>query len=85
MRLFRVLPILSLLFGARASSLDSRQLDAHPLDARDVSDSDVCTILSSGSMSVEDPSLFFAFLLSGIYGQFDVPLSQQFQAFIVKW
>jgi hypothetical protein len=38
MRLLHVLPILSLLFGASASSLDSRMLDAHPLDARDVSD-----------------------------------------------
>ena len=82
MRLFRALPILSLLFGARASSLDSRQSDAHPLDARDVSD--VCTLLSSGSLSVVDPDLFFALLGSGVYGQFDVPLSQRFQAFLVK-
>jgi hypothetical protein len=35
MRIFLVLPIFSILFGASASSLDSRWLDAHPLDARD--------------------------------------------------
>ncbi|KAH9170201.1 hypothetical protein EDB89DRAFT_2230753 [Lactarius sanguifluus] len=38
MRLFRVLPVLSLLFGARASSLQSREPAAHPLDARDLLD-----------------------------------------------
>jgi hypothetical protein len=44
MRLFHILlPILSFLFGASASSLESRQLDAHPVDARDVSD--VCALL----------------------------------------
>ncbi|KAF8260046.1 hypothetical protein EI94DRAFT_1706601 [Lactarius quietus] len=43
MRLFRVLPVLSLLFGARASSLDLRQLYSHPRDTRDVLD--VCTFV----------------------------------------
>jgi hypothetical protein len=43
MRLLHVLPILSLLFGTSASSLDLRTLDAHPLDARDVPD--VCASL----------------------------------------
>jgi hypothetical protein len=36
MRFLRVLPILSLLFGACVSFLDSRALATHPLDARDV-------------------------------------------------
>ncbi|KAH9051581.1 hypothetical protein EDB83DRAFT_2316717 [Lactarius deliciosus] len=38
MRLFRVLPVLSLLFGTGASSLQSREPAAHPLDARDLVD-----------------------------------------------
>lgn len=46
MRLFHVLPILSFFFGARASSLDSRQRDAHPLDTRDVLD--VCASVDAG-------------------------------------
>ncbi|KAN0135205.1 hypothetical protein V8E53_007096 [Lactarius tabidus] len=45
MHLFRILPILSLLFGAHASSLDPRRPDAHPLDARDLSD--VCGSLNT--------------------------------------
>ncbi|KAF8260047.1 hypothetical protein EI94DRAFT_1812253 [Lactarius quietus] len=44
MRFFHVLPIFSLFFGARASSLDSRRPDVHPLDARDVQD--VCAFLN---------------------------------------
>ena len=38
MRLFRALPVLSLLFGARASFLDSRQPIPHRLDVRDTPD-----------------------------------------------
>ncbi|KAI0300652.1 hypothetical protein B0F90DRAFT_395233 [Multifurca ochricompacta] len=34
MRIFRVLPILGLLFGAHASPLESREPASHPLDAR---------------------------------------------------
>ncbi|KAH9980421.1 hypothetical protein BJV74DRAFT_109935 [Russula compacta] len=47
MRLFPVLPLLSLLFGvgARASSLDSRAPVPHPLDVRDLSD--VCASLDT--------------------------------------
>ena len=72
MRLFHVLPIISLLFGARASSLDSRRPDAHPLDARD--DSDVCATLDPGT---DDSSLLYdVILMSGYYGQFDAKLSQ---------
>ena len=56
MRLFQVLPILSLLFGTHASSLDLRQLDAHPLDARDFSD--VCAILDP--TLADNPSLYDA-------------------------
>ena len=45
MRLFHLLPILSFVFGAGASSLDSRMPDAHPLDARDVPN--VCAYLNT--------------------------------------
>lgn len=47
MRLFRVLPLLSLLFGVgvRASSLDSRAPVPHPLDVRDLAD--VCASLDT--------------------------------------
>ncbi|KAI0290225.1 hypothetical protein BC826DRAFT_1106580 [Russula brevipes] len=38
MRLFRVIPVLSLLFGARASSLESREPASHPLDVRQLLD-----------------------------------------------
>jgi hypothetical protein len=48
MRLFHVLPALSLLLEARASSLDSRQPGPHPLDARDLSD--VCAPLEGEFM-----------------------------------
>ena len=72
MRLFRVLSTLSLLFGARASSLGSRQSDAHPLDARDVSD--VCAMLDPSPATEEN--LFLALIDASLYGQFDVSLSQ---------
>ena len=68
MRLFHVLPILSLLFGAHAFSLDSRQSNAHPLDARDFSD--VCAILDP---SPTDLYLYASFWGSNVYGQFDAP------------
>ena len=71
MRLFPLLPILSLLFGARASSLDSRRPDAHPLDVRDAPDvcggidkelavPDISTgaITSAGMLSQFDPTNF---------------------------
>jgi hypothetical protein len=45
MRLFRVLPALSLLFGARASSLDSRAPAPHRNDVRDLLD--VCASLDT--------------------------------------
>jgi hypothetical protein len=45
MHIILVLPIFSFLFAARASSLDSRWPDAHPLDARDVTD--VCSLVST--------------------------------------
>ncbi|KAI9439298.1 hypothetical protein H4582DRAFT_129825 [Lactarius indigo] len=50
MRLFRVLPVLSLLFGARASSLQSREPDAHPLDVRDLLD--VCASFNTDYLAV---------------------------------
>jgi len=45
MRLFRLLPTLGLLFGARASSFNSREPAPHPLDARDLID--VCASLDT--------------------------------------
>ncbi|KAI9439296.1 hypothetical protein H4582DRAFT_2076001 [Lactarius indigo] len=45
MRLFRALPVLGLLFGARASSLQSREPAAHPLDERDLLD--VCASVNT--------------------------------------
>ena len=68
MRLFHVLPILTLLFGAHAFSRDSRQSNAHPLDARDFSD--VCAILDPSPM---DLYLYASFWGSNVYGQFDAP------------
>ena len=70
MRLFHVFPILSLLFGARASSLDSRQPDAHPLDARDVTD--VCGDV--GKLVV--PKAQGGNTVVGKIGQLNVPLSK---------
>ena len=74
MRLFLVLPFLSLLFGASASSLDSRRPDAHPLDARDVSN--VCAVLTSRDFSeagYPTPSILLEIL--GIISQFNGPFS----------
>ncbi|KAH9036469.1 hypothetical protein EDB85DRAFT_758455 [Lactarius pseudohatsudake] len=45
MRLSRALPVLSLLFGARASFLESREPAAHPLDARELLD--VCASVNA--------------------------------------
>jgi len=45
MRLFRLLPTLTLLFGARASSFESREPAPHPLDARDLID--VCASIET--------------------------------------
>ncbi len=45
MHLFRILPVLSLLFGARASYLDSRGAVPHPLDVRDAAD--VCATVNA--------------------------------------
>jgi hypothetical protein len=53
MRLLHALPILSLLFGASASSLDSRLLNAHPLDARDLPD--VCASLVGQELTITVP------------------------------
>ena len=77
MRLFCVFPFLSLLFGARASSLDSRRPDAHPLDARDVSN--VCATITptSGHIPEADrPWLLIISELLGISSQFNGHLSQ---------
>jgi hypothetical protein len=45
MRFFRVLPALSLLLGARASSLDSREPAPHRLDTRALLD--VCVSINA--------------------------------------
>jgi hypothetical protein len=59
MRLFRVLPVLSLLLVARASSLDSRGQASHPLDARDLLD--VCVFLNAELAVPDDQGLLSAF------------------------
>lgn len=74
MRLLHVFPILSFLFGARASSLDSRALAAHPLDARDFLD--VC---ASVNTELVVPDSFGILTAVGVISQFNVPLSQPFQ------
>jgi hypothetical protein len=45
MRLFKLLSLLGLFFGARASSLKTREPASHPLDARELSD--VCAFLDT--------------------------------------
>ena len=71
MHLFRVLPFLSLLFGASASSLDSRRPDAHPLDARDVSN--VCAVLNWAEVPT---ALSLTLELLGLSSQLNGLLSQ---------
>ena|ERR1700761_9101262 len=79
MRLFRALPILSLLFGARASSFDSRAPTAHPHDARDLLD--VC---SSVDTELVVPDLLGILTAVGVIGQFNFPLSQPFQGYLLE-
>ena len=69
MRLFRILPTLSLLFGVRASSLGSREPAAHPLDARDLLD--VC---ASVNVNLEVPDILGVLKAVGVIGRFIVPL-----------
>lgn len=79
MRLFCVLPIFSLLFGARASSLDSRTPTAHPLDARDLID--VCASIDTDLVV---PDLLGGILsAAGALSQFNVPLSTDFQVSLI--
>ena len=52
MHLFRVLPVLSLLLGACASSLDSRQPVPHQLDVRDTPD--VCATVDVDFFEIGD-------------------------------
>ncbi len=78
MRLFRVLPILSLLFGARASSLESREPAAHPLDARDLLD--VC---ASVNVELVVPNLLGVLTAVGIVGQSNVTLSQPISSVLI--
>jgi hypothetical protein len=71
MRIFHVLPIFGLLFGASASSLDSRAPVAHPLDARDTLD--VCAPID---VDLQDPNLLGNLLgASGVISQFNDPRS----------
>jgi hypothetical protein len=75
MRLFHVLPILGLLFGVSASSLDSRAPAAHPLDTRELLD--VC---ASVNVDLQAPELLGDLLgVSGVIGQFHTPLSTDFK------
>ena len=72
MRFFRVFPFLSLLFGASASSLDSRAPAAHPLDTRELLD--VC---ASVNVDLEAPNLLGNVLgATGVIGQFNSPLNR---------
>ena len=80
MRLFRLLTFLSLLFGASASSLDSRRPDAHPLDARDLPN--VCAKLTSEDTTAY-ASFNFIMGLLGLSSQFNGPLSQSFQTSLI--
>ena len=80
MRLFRLLAFLSLLFGASASSLDSRRPDAHPLDARDLPN--VCATLTSEDTTAY-PSLHSTMGLFGLSSQFNGPLSPSFQTSLI--
>ena len=77
MRLFPVLPVLSLLFGAHASSFDSRRPAAHPLDARDLLD--VCASVSVNLSPVVDIGQFNVLssqsISSALYNGFDRCLS----------
>jgi hypothetical protein len=76
MRLFHVLPILSLLFGAHASSLDSRHPDPHPFDARDVLD--VC---ASVDTELVVPDQLGVLTAVGVIGQFNAPALNRFKCF----
>ena len=72
MRLSHLLSIFCLLFGAYASSFDSRAPAAHPLDARDLLD--VC---ASVNTELVVPDLLGGILTAaGAISQFKVPLSQ---------
>ena len=71
MHLFHVFPILSILFAAHTSSLDSRASAAHPLDARDLLD--VCASIDT-NLVIRD---WFGVLTAvGIIGQFNLTRSQ---------
>jgi hypothetical protein len=82
MRLFCILPILSLLFRSHASSLDSRQplADAHPLDARDFSD--VCGLVDT---ELVVPDLLGIQTAVGVISQFNSmpPALNRFQVFLI--
>jgi hypothetical protein len=74
MRIFHVLSILSVLFRASASSLDSRAPVAHPLDARDTLDA--CAPIYEDLSTSKVLSGLYG--ISGVIGQFDV-LSPDFK------
>ena len=67
MRLFRVLPLLSLLLGGCASSLDSRSPAPHPLDARALID--VCASINA---NLNVPDLLGILQVAGVVGQFNL-------------
>jgi hypothetical protein len=74
MRLSRVLSTFCFLFGACASSLDSRAPAAHPLDARELLD--VC---ASVNTELVVPDLLGSILTAaGPISQFNAPFSQPF-------
>jgi hypothetical protein len=64
MRLFKLLSLLGLLFGARASSLKTREPAPHPLDARELLD--VCAFVNA---DLNVPDLLGLLSLVGVIGQ----------------
>ncbi|KAH9974992.1 hypothetical protein BGW80DRAFT_1251189 [Lactifluus volemus] len=60
MRLFKHLSLLGLFFGARASSLKTREPAAHPLDARELLD--VCALVKTSDVDFPDQVAILSFM-----------------------
>jgi hypothetical protein len=71
MRIFYLLPIFSLSFGASTPSLHSRWLNGYPLDARDVTN--VCTFIDT---ELQVPNANNDFVSVGVLSQFNYSPSQ---------
>jgi hypothetical protein len=68
MRLFRFLPALGLLLGARASSLDMREPEPHRYDVRDLLD--VCVYLN---VDLKVPNVLGLLKVVGVLGASSFP------------